>query len=114
MVVERNDTGFACPLYMKPNGKWFQCTAASGTTQMPCTALALQEGTGTKNIMWSGIVRKGSWSWTPGDIIYVSTVEGALTNTVTNSGAWMQPIGIAIKSDTIRFNPGFYPGYINS
>jgi len=114
MTVERNDTGFACPLYMKPNGKWYQCTAASGTTQMPCTALALSESTGTQPIMWSGIVRKGAWSWTPGDIIYVSTVEGALSNTPTNSGAWEQPIGIAIKSDTIRFNPGFYPGFINS
>ena len=114
MNVQRNDTGFACPLYMKSNGRWFQCTATSGTTQMPCAALALDENEGNVNIMWKGIVRKGSWSWTPGDVIYVSTVEGALTNAVPNSGAWVQPIGIAISSDTIRFDPGFYPGYINS
>lgn len=114
MVVERNNAGFGCPLYMKSNGKWDQCTAASGTTQMPCAALALEEGTGTKKIMWKGIVRKGSWSWTPGDMLYVSTVAGALTNTIPNSGAWVQPVGIAIKADTIRFDPGFNPGYINS
>lgn len=114
MLVHRNNAGFGCPLYMKSNGKWDQCTAASGTTQMPCAALALAEGTGTKKIMWKGIVRKGSWSWTPGDMIYVSTVEGALTNTEPNSGAWVQPVGVAIKADTIRFDPGFNPGYINS
>ncbi|RLA03963.1 MAG: hypothetical protein DRQ47_04195 [Gammaproteobacteria bacterium] len=115
MYVQKNDTGFGCPLYMRSDGKWFQCTAASGTTQMPCTALALDEGTGAnKKIIWKGIVRKGAWSWTPGDMIYVSTVAGALTNTPTNSGAWEQPVGLAIKPDTIRFDPGFYPGYINS
>jgi hypothetical protein len=113
--VQKNDTGFGCPLYMRNDGKWFQCTAASGTTQMPCAALALDEGTGgNKKILWKGIARRGSWSWTPGDVIYVSTVAGALTNTPANSGAWMQPVGLAIKSDTIRFDPGFYPGYINS
>jgi len=115
MYVQKNDTGFACPLYMRSDGRWFQCTAASGTTQMPCTALALDEGTGAnKKIVWKGIVRKGAWSWTPGDMIYVSTVAGALTNAPTNSGAWEQPVGLAIKPDTIRFDPGFYPGYINS
>jgi hypothetical protein len=114
MYVQRNDTGVGCPLYMRSDGKWFQCTAASGTTQMPCAALALEEGAGTKKILWKGIIRRGSWSWTPGDIIYVSTVAGALTNVAANSGAWVQPIGLAIKPDTIRFDPGFYPGYINS
>lgn len=114
MYVQRNDTGVGCPLYMRSNGQWFQCTAVSGTAQMPCAALALEEGDGSvKKILWKGIVRRDSWSWTPGDMIYVSTVEGALTNVISNSGAWVQPIGVAIASNVIRFDPGFNPGYIN-
>lgn len=105
------DDGFACPLYMKSNGTWGTCTAVSGTIQMPCMALALEGGDGDfKNILWKGIIRKGEWSWTPGKVIYISTVEGAITDVKPNGGSWQQPIGIAIGSDTIRFDPGFNPG----
>jgi hypothetical protein len=79
---------------------------------MPCIAMAVEEGTGNKNIIWKGIVRRDSWTWTPGQIIYVSTVAGSLTSVEPSGGAWAQPIGIALKSNTIRFDPGFYPGYI--
>jgi hypothetical protein len=105
MTVYDNPTGFACPLYMKSNGQWAACTAVSGTTQMPCVALALEEEEGQTNILWRGIVRKGSWSWIPGQKIYVSTAEGAVTNVKPSGGAWPQVIGIAISSDTIRFDP---------
>jgi len=115
MRVDLNDTGFGCPLYMKSNGHWAQCTAASGSNQMPCAALALEEGTGLKKIIWKGIVRKGAWSWTPGTVLYASTVEGALTSSApSNMGENVQAIGIALKSDTIRFDPGFNIGTINS
>ena len=114
MYIDRNDNGVGTPFYMKSNGKWHQCTAASGTTQMPCSAIAIEEGEGMRKIMWKGILRKGAWSWTPGDLIYVSTVEAALTSAEPNGGAWSQCVGVAISSDTIRFDPGFYPGYINS
>jgi len=115
MYVQDNAGNFACPLYMRSDGKWAACTAVSGTVQMPCAALSLEEDDGgIKKILWKGNIRKGSWSWTSGDIIYVSTVEGAITNVKPNSGAWVQSIGIAISSDTIRFDPGFNPGYINT
>lgn len=114
MQVDLNDTGVGCPLHMKSNGHWEQCAAASGSTQMPCAALALEESTGTKKILWKGLIRRGSWAWTPGNIIYVSTVDGALASAApTVSGSWVQAIGIAIASDVIRFDPGFNPGEIN-
>ena len=113
MKVIRNDTGFACPLYMTKKGQWSQCSAEHGTRKMPCRALALGEDEGTKEILWKGIVRKGIWSWTPGDTIYVSTVEGALTKVKPIDGSWAQPIGMAISKDAIRFDPGFYLGEIN-
>ncbi|RLI53567.1 MAG: hypothetical protein DRP09_15415 [Candidatus Thorarchaeota archaeon] len=112
--VDWNDTGFACPLHVKTNGHFEQCSAASGTFRMPCIALALEEGIGYKKVLWNGIIRKDSWSWTPGDIIYVSTVDGALTNIKpTISGSWVQVIGIAIAANVINFNSGLNVGYIN-
>jgi hypothetical protein len=114
MYVYNNPTGFGCPLYMKPSGQWAACTAVSGTVQMPCGALALEEDDGAiKKILWKGIIKKGSWSWIPGQVIYISTVEGALTNVKPNGGSWLQPVGLAIASNTIRFDPGFNPGDIN-
>jgi hypothetical protein len=113
MYVDWNDTGVGCPLHMKSNGHWEQCSAASGTNRMPCSAFALEEDTGLKKILWRGIARKGAWSWTPGSVIYVSTVDGALSGAATTvSGAWQQPVGIAISLDYIRFDPGYYPGII--
>ena len=113
MPVQRNDVGFGCPLYMTSKGSWSQCTAEHGTKKMPCMALALDEDTGTKEILWKGIIRKGSWSWTPGDLIYVSTVEGALTNVKPIDGSWVQIVGLALTKNAIRFDPGFYSGYVN-
>jgi len=107
MIVDLNDpVGGVTPLYMKSNGHWAQTTAASGSTSFPCTALALEAGTGIKKILWKGIVKKGIWSWTPGNIIYLSTVDGALSNTApTNTGEIVQAVGVAIASDVIRFDP---------
>ena len=115
MYVSDNPTGYACPLYMKSDGTWATCCAASGTHHMPCAAMALEEDDGAiKKILWKGNIRKGGWSWTPGQTMFVSTIKGAITNVEPNGGSWVQPIGIAISSDTIRFDPGFYPGYIKS
>jgi len=114
MTVDLNDNGVGTPFYMKSNGNWAQCTAASGTTQMPCASIAVEEGEGTRKIMWKGLLRKGDWSWTPGSLLYVSTVEAAITSTEPTGGAWSQCIGLAISADTIRFDPGFYTGYITS
>jgi len=108
--IQENFNGFGIPMYVQSNGKFGMCMAASGTNQMPCIALSLEEGTGYKQVLWKGIARKGSWHWKPGNIIYVSTVEGALTNKKPIDGSWVQPIGIAIASDTIRFDPGFNVG----
>lgn len=108
-----DNNGFSSPLYVKSNGHMALCTAASGTTQMPCIAVSLEEGTGIKKVLWGGIVRKGSWNWTPGDVIYVSTVEGALTKTKpSQGGVWQQSVGVAIAADTIKFTPGYNPGNI--
>jgi hypothetical protein len=72
--------------------------------------LALEEDDqAAKTILWEGKIRKSIWNWTPGDTIYVSTVEGAITNAKPTGGAWVQPIGYAISQDTIKFDPNYDP-----
>lgn len=114
MTVDWNDNGIGTPLHMKSNGHWEQCTAGSGSSRMPCGALSLETGTGVRKILWKGIVKDVAWSWTPGNVIYVSTVDGALASTApTNPGTLKQAVGFAIASDIIRFDPGFNAGEIN-
>jgi hypothetical protein len=106
MYVSDNPTGFACPLYIKTDGTFAAACAASGIYHMPCMALALEEDDGgIKKIFWDGIIRKGTWNFTPGQKIYVSTVEGAITNVKPNGGSWPQLIGVAITTDSFKFNP---------
>jgi hypothetical protein len=56
-----------------------------------------------------GYVRNDDWNWTVGGgsgIIYVSTTSGSLTQTApAGAGDVVQPVGIAISSDVIYFNP---------
>jgi hypothetical protein len=116
MYIDSNDTGVGCPLYMKTNGHWSQCAASSGT--MPCLAMSVESGTGLKTVLWQGVVKKSGWVWNTGDVIYVSTTTGELTQTPpTDPGSWTQPVGVAIgndtTTDTIRFIPGFNPGILN-
>lgn len=109
MRIDHSETGRGCPLHMDTDGNWITADATFGTTSMPCAAMALEDGTGMKYILWRGIIRKDTWSWTPGDVLYVSTVLGAITN-VAPTVDWSQCIGIAIASNIIKFDPGFDPG----
>ena len=103
--VDVNDTGVGCPLHIDTDGNLIQCTAISGSTSMPCHMLALEAGTGMKKVLWTGSIRNDSWSWSQGDRIYVSTVNGALTNVKPVNGHWIQEIGIASHSNVIMFRP---------
>jgi len=105
---------FATPMYVTSGGNWEPCTAASGTSQMPCDALAVDIGTGSnKRLLNSGTMRKDTWSWTPGNRIYVSTVEGALTNVKPSiTGSWKQEVAVALTSNMILVN--IKEGSINS
>ena len=105
-VSDNAGVPFACPLYMKTDGTWAACTAVSGTTQMPCMALSLEEDEGAaKKVFWRGNIKNSAWNFTPGQPIYVSTVEGAITKVKPNGGSWVQVIGRAIAIDTFRFEP---------
>ena len=104
-TVDQNDTGFGAALFIASDGN-FEETDADDIAAMPCVAIALERGTGTRRVLLQGFVSNDVWTWTPGGLIYVSTVTGELTQTIpSTSGQQVQIVGYATKTNTIFFNP---------
>jgi len=71
----------------------------------PCIYLALETGTGLKDVMIQGILRNNSWSFTPGMTIFLGS-NGQITQTEPSaSGEILQILGVALSSTSILFNP---------
>jgi hypothetical protein len=104
-TVDTNASGFAAALYQASDGNWDEADADAIAT-MPCRALALETGTGTKLILRRGWIRDDSWAWTPGAPVYVSTTTGGLTQTKpSGTGDQVQIVGYAETADILDFNP---------
>jgi hypothetical protein len=107
VTVDANTNGFGNALFLGTLGHYLDADADSAST-MPCSALALQTGTGTKEILLLGFIRDDSWSWTPGGLVYVSPTQGTLTQTIpTGAGKFVQVAGIARSATILFFNPSY-------
>lgn len=103
VTVSANDTGFGATLYRDTDA--FYEADASDISTMPCHCLALEIGTGLKEVLMFGYIRDDSWSWTPGADIYVDTDAGELTETQPSvSGDIVQVIGWAFDTNIIFFD----------
>jgi len=83
---------------------------ATNTSKIPAIGITITSASiGEKiDILQVGLVSNSAWSWTPGDKIYVNTVDGQLTNTApAGSGNVIQKIGIAKNATTVLFNFGY-------
>ncbi len=107
LTVDSNATGITAALYVASDGNLEEADASvSGT--MPCFGLAMEAGTGTKNVFQQGYVRHDAWDWTVGGILYVSETTGALTQTTpSTSASQVQVVGVATHADRIFFSPNF-------
>ena len=106
-TVDANTYGIASALHLDTDGNYIEADADVIAT-MPCCALALETGTGTKKILLRGIMRDDTWDWTPGVPIYVSNTVGTLTAThPSTSGNQVQIVGMALTAVSIFFNPSF-------
>jgi len=105
MTVDANATGVGAALYLVSDGNFDEADASAAAT-MPCSALALETGTGSKKVLLQGFLRNDGWTWTVGGRVYVSETTGALTQTQpSTASACVQPVGIATHADRIWFNP---------
>jgi len=107
VTVDTNSVGVGAGLYMASDGHYDMADAsASGT--MPCEAVALETGTGTKKVLKYGYIRNDGWDWTPGGLVYVSTTAGQLTQSApSGSGEQVQIVGYATSADVLFFNPNY-------
>jgi hypothetical protein len=107
MQVDVNGVGFGAALHLDTDGNWIEATA-SGATTVPCLALALETGTGSKKVFLKGFIRDDSWNWTVGDPIYVGVTAGTLTQTIPSAtGQQVQIVGYATHADRMFFNPSY-------
>jgi len=106
MTVDSTATGFAAALYIAPSGN-LEYADASDSTSTPCIALALETGTGEKEVLLSGFIRNDTWNWTNiGKPVFLSTTAGELTQSAPDgSGDQVQIIGVAKSADVIYFTP---------
>lgn len=102
IVVElTNAQSFGKAVYISANNTVAQADA-DATTTMPCIGISV----GTNKVLVWGTIRDDSWSWTAGDILYVSTTAGSLTTTApSGSGDQVQVVGVAISSAEVLVIP---------
>jgi len=94
-------------LYMKSDGKFWRADADAAAT-MPGMLLAMAAITAGNNgnLMHLGYFRDDSWSWTIGELLYVSVTPGNPTQTApSGTGDQVQVIGTAVSAHVIFFNP---------
>lgn len=105
VTVDTNSVGFGSALVLAADGHYDEADADSATT-MPCTAIAISTGTGSKAVLFEGFVRNDAWAWTAGSPLYVSATVGTFTHTApSTSGQQVQKIGYAYTADIIYFKP---------
>ncbi|MCK4945952.1 MAG: hypothetical protein KAS59_06795 [Alphaproteobacteria bacterium] len=105
VTVDVNAYGIGAALYIAADGHYEEADADAAAT-MPCVAIALEAGTGTKKVLFLGIMKDDSWTFTPGGAVYVSTTAGTLSTTApTGTGKQVQKVGTAITADIVLFNP---------
>ena len=103
-VIE-NSVGIGATLSMDSSGNLIESVADS-TSFILCQYLACEIGTGNNIVLMKGLLRNSSWSFIPGQPIFLSTSSGQLTQSrPTNPGEIIQVIGVALTSDIIRFEP---------
>jgi len=111
-TVDTNSVGIGSALFMAADGNFDEADADASTT-VPCTALALEAGTGSKKVLLMGYMRHDAWDWTPGGLLFVSDTVGTLTQTAPSStGQQIQIVGKATTADVIYFNPSLVIGEV--
>jgi hypothetical protein len=90
------------------SGEYWIATNAGTAAQADVVGIVVESGgiadTATGTIHLGGLVTNGSWTWTPGAALYLSTA-GGITETEPTSPDIVKPIGYAVTATQIWFNP---------
>ncbi len=93
--------------YIASTGKILKGDAdAIATAGAVVMALATIATDASGDFLLHGFVRNDAWSWTPGNILYLSTTSGAVTATQpSGTDDVIQILGIATHADRMYFHP---------
>jgi hypothetical protein len=108
-TVDTNAVGIGAVLVLSADGNWDEADQDAEAT-VGLLGMAVESGTGTKNVMHNGWIHLASHGFTVGAQLFVSDTQGTMTNTVPGTGKFAQICGYAVDANTIRFNPS--PDYI--
>lgn len=91
-------------VYGAGDGRWYLADADVGTST-PLMGLTVDPAiiSQRSRILIKGIVQNVTWTWTPGQPIYLSQVAGGMTQTAPALPARTQVVGAAITANTIWF-----------
>ena len=104
VTVDDASVAFGNPLYCADDFNYERCDADT-TATMPCVALAVETGAGSKMVLLEGQICNTTWDWSAGPI-YISLTTGALTQTIpSGTGDQVQIVGFALSADTMYFRP---------
>jgi hypothetical protein len=91
--------------YYWGSGGWVATDANAASSSRGLLAIALGSAFNV-GMLIRGYYRFDSWSWTQGDILYLSTSSGIITSTQpTGSTDIVRVVGYALDPRTIYFNP---------
>jgi hypothetical protein len=94
-------------LYLSSTG--YNNAKADADATLPCLAMRVETGTGSRKLLKSGYVRNDTWAFTKGQLLYVSPATAGLitaTKPIT-TGQRIQIVGYAVASNIIYFNPDY-------
>jgi len=103
-IFAKTQAGIVWGNIVYPGASGFALAKADSAATMPCVAFCVVDGV---TFMSSGFIRDDSWSWTAGDLLYVSKdTAGAITATAPSTSTnQVQCIGYALSATIIYFNP---------
>jgi len=108
MTVDTNSVGRGAALLLAADGHLDECDADAEAT-MPLFGLAVEAGTGSKKVLIQGTLKRADWSMTVGNLAYVSTTSGTITDTApSGTGDIVEIIGQWIATDTVLLNKTAY------
>lgn len=94
------------PVYIKSDGDAWKADA-DGTGTYPAVGLATAAASASSSVtvMHIGYLMNGSWTWTVGGIVYLSTASGLTQTQPSGTDNVIQVLGIAASATVLYINP---------
>ncbi len=106
VTVDENSIGFSAVLAINfTDGHYDMANGSDGDGQIYYPRIAVEAGTGTRQVMRAGYIRNDTWNWTVGGELWISTTNGTLTQTAPVAPNYLQRVGYAVTADIILFDP---------